>query len=99
MIFEFDADVFRWEGDSGASWFFAAVPKEASAEIREVQAPRPGFGSVRVIATIGSSEWRTSIFPSKELGAYLLPVKKAVRVAAGIPDGGRTRVGLHVLDV
>ena len=36
-------------------------------------------------APSGETVWRTSLFPSAEAGAYVLPVKKAVRVAEGLP--------------
>lgn len=97
MILEFDGDVFRWEART-ESWFFAALPEHLSAEIREIPRPARGFGSVRVAVTIGGSSWRTSIFPDGGRGAYVLPLKRAVRDAEGIEDGDTVRVRLEVLD-
>lgn len=97
MILEFDGDVFRWEART-ESWFFAALPEHLSAEIREIPRPPRGFGSVRVAVTIGGSAWRTSIFPDGGRGAYVLPLKRAVRDAEGIEDGDTVRVRLEVLD-
>ena len=45
-----------------------------------------GFGSIPVKAQIGKTEWKTSIFPTKE-GTYLLPVKAIVRNKEGINIG------------
>lgn len=98
MIVEFDGDVFRWEART-ETWFFAALPEDLSAEIREIPRPTRGFGSVRVAVTIGGSSWRTSIFPDAGRGAYVLPLKRAVRDAEGIEDGDVVRVRVHVLDV
>lgn len=97
MILEFDGDVFRWEART-ESWFFAALPEHLGAEIREIPRPARGFGSVRVAVTIGGSSWRTSIFPDGGRGAYVLPLKRAVRDAEGIEDGDTVRVRLEVLD-
>ena len=97
MIVEFDADVFLWDART-ESWFFAALPEDLSAQIREIPRPARGFGSVRVQARIGGSDWRTSIFPDSARGAYVLPLKKAVRDAEGIVDGGVVAVRLEVLD-
>jgi hypothetical protein len=47
---------------------------------------RRGFGSVKVTARIGGSEWRTSLFPQKT-GGWFLPVKKPVRLAEGLDFG------------
>ncbi|MDR7185770.1 hypothetical protein J2X85_002806 [Microbacterium trichothecenolyticum] len=98
MIIEFDGDVFRWDAREDAAWFFTSVPPELSEEIREIPRPYRGFGSVRVRAQIGGSEWTTSIFPSSDSGSYVLPLKKAVRVAEGLVDGGPVTVRLVVLD-
>lgn len=97
MILEFEGDVFRWEART-ESWFFAVLPEHLSAEIREIPRPARGFGSVRVAVTIGGSSWRTSIFPDAGRGAYVLPLKRAVRDAEGIENGDIVRVRLDVLD-
>ncbi|MBD3943833.1 DUF1905 domain-containing protein [Microbacterium sp. NEAU-LLC] len=97
MIVEFDGDVFQWAARDDAAWFFTAVPQELSAGIREIPRPYRGFGSVRVRARVGGSEWRTSIFPSSS-GEYVLPLKKAVRTAERLVDGGPVSVRLEVLD-
>ena len=98
VIIEFDGDVFRWDARDDASWFFTSVPPELSDEIREIPRPYRGFGSVRVRARIGASEWATSIFPSSQTGSYVLPLKKAVRDAEHLVDGGPVTVRLEVLD-
>lgn len=98
MIIEFDGDVFRWDAREDSAWFFTAVPPELSEEIREIPRPYRGFGSVRVRARIGGSEWTTSIFPDSKAGAYVLPLKKAVRDAERLVDGGPVTVRLEVLD-
>lgn len=97
MIVDFDAEVYLWEART-QSWFFAGVPVELSELIREIPRPFRGFGSVRVRARIGESEWRTSIFPDADRGAYVLPLKRAVRDAEGIAAGGVVAVRLEVLD-
>lgn len=76
--FEFSAELYEWDAKQDASWVFATVPADVSEDVRDMELPRKGFGSVKVTVRLGSSEWRTSIFPSKT-GEYVLPVKKAVR--------------------
>ena len=98
MIIEFDGEIFRWDARSDAAWYFTAVPPELSEEIREIPRPYRGFGSVRVRAIIGGSEWSTSIFPDSTSGSYVLPLKKKVRDAESLVDGGPVSVRLEVLD-
>ena len=98
MIIEFDGEIFRWDARDDASWYFTSVPEELSEEIREIPRPYRGFGSVRVRARVGGSEWATSIFPSSSEGTYVLPLKKKVRDAEGLTDGGPVTVRLDVLD-
>jgi hypothetical protein len=98
MNIEFEAEVFRWDARDDASWYFTSVPPELSEDIREIPRPYRGFGSVRVRARIGGSEWATSIFPDKASGSYVLPLKKAVRDAESLVDGGPVFVHLDILD-
>lgn len=73
------------------------VPEDESDEIRDI-APHPGgFGSVRVRVTIGSTEWKTSVFPQKNDGPYVLPIKKEVRKREGIDAGDAASVTLALL--
>jgi len=92
----FDAPVRRWrEG----SWRFVTVPEGVSDEVDEVVGGSTGgFGSVRVEVTVGATVWRTSLFPSAEAGAYVLPVKKAVRVAEGLADDAVAEVTIRLVE-
>jgi hypothetical protein len=95
--YDFEATLWQWQArDEPGGWFFVSLPFEVSDEIEATAAPK-GFGSVRVEVTVGSTTWRTSVFPSSEEKTYVLPVKKQVRVAEGLDDGGSCRVTLRVV--
>ena len=47
---------------------------------------------MKVTAIVGDTSWQTSIFPAKEVGGWLLPVKAAVRKAEGLVAGDVVRV-------
>jgi hypothetical protein len=85
------------EGSGATSWFFLTIAGEAAEQVR-VRAParRGGFGSVPVEARIGATIWRTSLFPSREAGSYLLPLKVAVRRAEALVEGSAVTVVLRV---
>ena len=77
------------------AWHFVTLPKDVADEIDELVGPdRRGFGSVRVVATIGATTWSTSIFPDTSAQSFVLPVKRAVRVAEGVEDGDLVEVRL-----
>ena len=96
MIYAFEAEV--WEWSSKTSWFFVSLPEDEADEIEERFGRRAaGFGSIRVEVTIGSSTWRTSLFPSNEEKTYVLPLKKAVRTAEGLGPGSVAAVELVVI--
>lgn len=80
-----------------AAWVFVALPVDVSDEIHDLVPRRPGFGSVRVAVRIGTNDWETSIFPSKEMGTYLLPVKRAVREQEQIDTGDSVDVKLRLI--
>jgi hypothetical protein len=78
--YECRGKLWKYPGEK-VTWYFITLPKRLSAEIKLVDAGpvRHGFGALRVDATIGGTTWTTSIFPSSESQAYLLPVKAEVR--------------------
>jgi hypothetical protein len=86
-----------WNAERG-SWHFITVPAAQASEIRvQNLAHRGGFGSVRVEAVIGEVRWRTSLFPVKATGEYLLPVKADVRRRAELVAGDQATVTLELL--
>jgi len=96
--FEFAAPLWLYPGAEG--WHFVSVPPEISADITDIAAGiRRGFGSVRVAVTVGATSWRTSIFPDSKSGTYLLPVKRAVRVAEHLEAGDEVRAQLEIVDL
>ena len=96
-IFEFAAPLWL---HAGGAWHFLSVPPEPSADITDLAAGlRGGFGSVRVAVTVGGTSWRTSVFPDRGRGVYVLPVKKAVRVAERLEVGADVRVRLELADL
>lgn len=80
---------------SPVSWHFLTVTGEAAAAIRAAAPGRSAaWGSVYVEARLGGTTWKTSVFPSKEAGGYLLPLKAAVRKKEGVGEGDTVTVEL-----
>jgi len=88
-IFDVEAEVWTWRlPNHSGTWHFLTVDGQTSAEIRYAALGRTGgFGSIKVSATIGSTRWRTSIFPHRESGGFILPIKAEVRRNEGIVPG------------
>jgi hypothetical protein len=94
--YQFRAKVWLYTGGV-ASWHFLTLPKKEAAEIKSrEQKPRKGWGSIRVTVTIGESRWKTSIFPEKKSGSYLLPLKASVRKSENIAVGTIVTVDLEL---
>lgn len=90
----FTATVWR-----DGAWHFVTVPEDVSDEVDAVVGDATGgFGSVRVEVTVGRSVWRTSLFPSAQVGAYVLPVKKAVRTSEALDDGAPADLTIRLVD-
>ena len=87
-IFECTATVWLWRSAAkpdASGWYFATIDPQTAAEIKyAVLGMARAFGSVKVSAQIGSTRWQTSLFPNKETGGYLLPLKASVRSAEGL---------------
>ena len=77
---------------------FVTVPSEMSAHIRYFTSHvQRGFKSLKVRAQIGDTFWETSMFPSKQRTAYLLPVKKSVRDAEAVDKGDSADITITIL--
>ena len=87
-----------WEAGGENTWVFVSLPSDPSDEIADLVPKRPGFGSVRVKARIGETEWATSLFPDSKLGAYVLPVKRSVRDREQLSIGDMAEVEIRVVD-
>lgn len=91
----FTATLWQWEARRD-TWWFVSIPADVAAEITDLPLPPRGFGSVRVAVTIGSTSWKTSVFPDKD-GTYSLPIKKAVRNAEGLDENTPVAVRVDVI--
>ena len=81
MELTFDGTVIEWRGP--APFVFVRVPDEESEEIHAVANELTyGWGCIPVGVRVGGSEWTTALMPKD--GAYLVPLRKAFREAAGI---------------
>jgi hypothetical protein len=93
--------LWRWTGGNGGSWHFLTIDGEAgealsaTALMRRLEGLSRGFRSLKVLATIGDSAFRTSVFPSKADG-WMLPVKAAVRKAEDLGEGDAVTVVLEL---
>lgn len=99
---EFETALWRWtpEPPAKGSWHFVTIDGEAADAIRALGFERRmlggarGFGAVRLRVSVNGVAFETSAFPQKESGGYLLPVKAAVRKAAGVGEGDVVTIGV-----
>lgn len=80
-----------------AAWRFLGLPAKEAKEIKEKYGKHAkGWGSIPISATIGKTTWKSSIFPDKKSGTYLLPLKSAIRKAESIADTDTVSVKLRI---
>lgn len=86
-----------WLYPGMAAWHFITLPQKESEAIKELFSEmKRGWGSLPVKVTIGKTIWKTSIFPDKKAGAYLLPLKAEVRKKEKISEGDTIEVVLEI---
>jgi hypothetical protein len=105
---QFTGPLWIWKGknaDSSAgggkpspmSWHFLTITGAVADAIRAAAPGRSAaWGSVYVKVSLGGTSWETSVFPSKEAGGYLLPIKAAVRKKEAVGEGDVVTVALAV---
>lgn len=93
LILEFSGKIWFWRGP--APWYFVPVPPAQSSEIHAISSVVTyGWGVIPVRVRLGGSEWTTSLFPKD--GAYLVPIKAAIRRAEGVEEGDEVALRLEV---
>ena len=96
---EVTGQVWLWKagGEGGQAWHFVTVDGQEEANLRYAALGRTaGFGSIRVSVIVGTSRWQTSLFPLRESGGMVLPLKAEVRKREGIKVGDRITLRLEV---
>jgi Domain of unknown function (DUF1905) len=89
----FEAEVIRFDGPGG--WHGVFLPTDAAAEVRFFGRAN-ALGAIAVLAQIGNSEVKTSLFPDKRRDSFLLPLKATVRRTENVKEGDRITVTLLV---
>lgn len=97
-------NLWIWTSASApASWHFLTISGESADAIRATAlmrrmegGPKRGWGTIKVAAEIGDTRWNTSIFPAKDSGGWLLPVKAAVRKAEALAAGDQVAVTINL---
>lgn len=93
MTIDFSGDIWFWRGP--APWYFVTVPEPQCEDLRAVsRTVTYGWGMIPVVAHIGKSTWKTSLFPKD--GRYILPIKTTIRKAEGLDEGDTVHVRLDV---
>jgi hypothetical protein len=96
MQFTVRGKVWRYDGPAG--WFFVSLSRKQAAQLRATpMVARVGWGYVPVVARVGTSEWRTTLFPSRKDETYLIAIKADVRKREGIAAGDTVVLAVRVL--
>ena len=90
---EFEGEVWQWRGP--APHYFVSVPAELCDAMRAAaRLVSYGWGMVPAQVQLGSTTWRTAIFPKD--GGYIVPIKAAVRQRENVSEGDLVRIGLLI---
>lgn len=71
------------------------VPEQEGQDLKEISSHVTyGWGMIPVMAKIGKTEWKTSLFPID--GSYIVPLKVNVRKAENLSEGEAVTIRLAV---
>ena len=93
----------RWEGDRGTYHLVSIKGTDAEtismhARIERLElGSRRGFGSVKVMARIGDTQWKSSVFPQEKSTEWILLVSKKVMKAESLAKDDDVTVELELL--
>ena len=93
----------QWRGERG-TYHLVTITGDAAEAIamherlsRLEFGSRRGFGSVKVVARIGGTRWKTSVFPQNRKSEWVLLVSKKVMKAEDLAEGDPLTVELQLL--
>ena len=90
----------RWQGEKATYHLVGFTGEEAEALaghalMQKLEfGKRGGFGSVKVMATIGETTWKTSVFPQDKQSEWILLVSKKVMKAEDLAPGDQIAVSV-----
>lgn len=93
----------RWQGEKATYHLVGFTGDEARALSGHAlmqkleMGRRRGFGSVKVLARIGETTWKTSVFPQDKQSEWILLVSKKVMRAESLSPGETLTVSLSPL--
>ena len=93
----------RWQGDRGTYHLVTIAGGTAEAiamheRLRRLEfGARRGFGSVKVMARVGGTQWKTSVFPQRQKTEWILLVSKKVMRAENLAEGDEMPLELELL--
>ncbi len=94
--FQFKAEVWLYPGE--AAWHFVSLPKNISKQIKkEFGDMARGWGSLPVNVKIGTTKWKTSIFPDSKSNTYILPLKLEARKLEDIKSGDNVNISITLI--
>lgn len=93
MELEFSGEIWHWRGPS--PYHFVTVPADDAAHLGSMASSVTyGWGMIPVAATIGETQFTTSLYPKD--GGYVVPLKDAVRRAEELDVGDTVTVRVFV---
>ncbi|ABC63972.1 DUF1905 domain-containing protein [Erythrobacter litoralis] len=97
------APLTRWQGDRGTYHLVVIEGDHAEAiamhaRLQKLEyGTRRGFGSVKVMARIGDTRWKSSVFPQDKQSEWILLVSKKVMRAEDLAEGDPVTLELELL--
>lgn len=96
--YKFKEKVWRGGYDPSALWYFVSIPKKETAQIKkDFGSLQKGWRSLPVMATIGNTDWKTSIFYDNHSETYSLPIKAQVRKKEGVYEKDTVSFSIKIL--
>lgn len=87
--FSVRAKVQKCEGKG--RWHFIHLNKKLSDKVRSLNTKKMAWGYVPIMVMIGKTNWKTTLFPTKEK-VYMLALNAEVRKKEGIEVGKMVKV-------
>lgn len=90
----FEAEL--WISSGKGAWHFVTLPLSIAEQVKFFGEQHSSYGTIYVKASIGQSEWKTSLFPAKKEQTFYLPVKAEIRKKESLTVGNSIDVTIYM---
>lgn len=76
-------------------WHYIHLNEQTTETIKLFSTKKIGWGYIPILAKLGKTEWKTTLFPTK--GIFMLAIQASVRKKENVKEGDHVEVSFQLI--